>query len=92
MEAIIKELSQKCTQIFFLVDSLCQRPSAPKNGEAMGMVYRKGDKAIFSCKHGYKLSGQDHPVCDANGSWEGFTPSCIAGEPSNSSASRNHCP
>ncbi|XP_065068743.1 sushi, von Willebrand factor type A, EGF and pentraxin domain-containing protein 1-like isoform X2 [Rhopilema esculentum] len=60
------------------VDSHCQRPSAPKNGEAIGMVYREGDKAIFSCKHGYKLSGQDHPVCDANGSWEGFTPSCIA--------------
>eukprot|EP00794_Sanderia_malayensis_P016184 gene16184-17811_t len=49
----------------------------PENGETLGMIYKEGDKAIYSCDSGYKLESDDKQTCLSNGSWSGKIPRCI---------------
>ena len=42
------------------------------NGSSEGAV------AIYQCSSGYKLSGNAKRVCQSDGNWNGFTPSCTA--------------
>ena len=67
--------------IFFYISAspTCPIPKAPKNGEALGLLYKGGDKAVYSCYHGYKLNSRIAQTCKADGSWVGDIPECIKG-------------
>ena len=64
---------------FVSASTTCPIPKAPKNGEVLGLLYKDGDKAAYSCKHGYKLERKIAQTCRPDGSWIGAIPECIKG-------------
>ncbi|XP_068234778.1 uncharacterized protein [Palaemon carinicauda] len=51
----------------------CGEPEVPVEGEAE----RQGEtKAIYSCRTGFKLEGDQILTCSSKGKWEGQTPRC----------------
>jgi len=44
-----------------------------------GATGMSGDTCTFSCDIGYKLQGSIIETCQANGSWSGGIPICLAG-------------
>ena len=58
----------------------CQIPEAPRNGGVLGLLYKKEEKAVYSCFNGYKLNKDDMvQTCRADGSWTGTIPECVIG-------------
>ncbi|KAH0631151.1 hypothetical protein JD844_005313 [Phrynosoma platyrhinos] len=60
----------------------CGIPRAPKNGIVFGKEYTVGTKAVYQCKQGFHLQGQNNSTieCLPNGQWSnGNTPlPCVA--------------
>ena len=64
----------------FAEQSICGMPmQSPKNGETLGMVYKSGERALYSCNSGFKLENNDAQICSANGKWTGNVSDCVKG-------------
>lgn len=69
----------KIFDFFSTAKTTCNIPQAPENGEALGMIYKEGSQAVYSCNQGYALSNDDKQTCTATGKWTGNTSPCIKG-------------
>ncbi|XP_066300403.1 CUB and sushi domain-containing protein 3-like [Branchiostoma lanceolatum] len=57
----------------------CSVPSAPTNGAVIGSN-SYGDVASFTCDPGYILAGVSTLTCQADGTWNGPSPTCAVGQ------------
>lgn len=71
----------------------CGNPGIPRHGkmEQTGFTYRK--TVTFSCDKYFELRGQNTRQCQADGTWSGEQPKCVAscGEIENFNFSRDVC-
>ena len=59
--------------VFFAERIPCGEPEVPVEGE----VERAGEnKAVYSCREGHTLQGDDTLSCSSKGKWQGQTPRC----------------
>ena len=64
-----------------LLGAGCPRPPSIDNGRIKEPFRNNfGDKLIYECDNGYYLTGRQHRLCLANGTWDGQEPSCETGE------------
>lgn len=55
----------------------CPRPPPIDNGRITEPFRNNfGDKLMYECDNGYYLTGRQHRLCLANGTWDGQEPSC----------------
>ena len=55
----------------------CEYLPDPENGTVKHRGLNVGDKAIYSCDHGYRLVGYSVRKCLYNGEWSDDEPKCI---------------
>ncbi|KAL9989269.1 hypothetical protein ACROYT_G003802 [Oculina patagonica] len=56
----------------------CGSLSAPINGSSSGDLTVFPNSKLFSCDPGFILNGSTIRTCQANGTWSGLTPICVA--------------
>jgi len=56
----------------------CPQPVNPLNGYAEGYNFRFKENLTYSCRPGYNLVGTNVRQCQANKTWSGLEPTCIA--------------
>jgi hypothetical protein len=57
----------------------CGAPPIPANGRvSTSSGTQFNDSASYSCNDGYKIEGSPSRTCQANGSWSGSAPTCVA--------------
>ncbi|XP_071947328.1 sushi, von Willebrand factor type A, EGF and pentraxin domain-containing protein 1-like [Antedon mediterranea] len=54
----------------------CGSPGSIRNGYKVGNIYTFAAEVLFYCNKGYRLSGRNYRVCQADGEWSGLTPTC----------------
>jgi len=59
-------------------ESLCPNLGPPAHGEILVTSQGPGGTATYECDSGYALSGNATRTCQANGSWTGTAPTCVA--------------
>jgi len=66
------------TTTYLLVAISCPAPLAPQYGYVNdnGVDFEYDNVVIYSCKDGYRLSGNEHGRCNENGTW-GEIPQCV---------------
>ena len=52
----------------------------PDGGYVSYTGKRFGSKAFYSCRNGYKRGGNNHRVCQYDGTWSGEEPRCLVGK------------
>lgn len=57
---------------------LCPQLSAPTNGTVSGTNGDSGTTRTYACNAGYTLTGNASRQCQADGTWTGSAPTCVA--------------
>ena len=58
------------------LDQQCDLLLDPVNGEVHQTGRYLGDRAIYTCGHGWEIVGAEERVCQANGEWSNQEPYC----------------
>ena len=61
---------------YFILDNQCDLLLDPVNGEVHQTGRYLGDRAIYTCGHGWEIVGAEERVCQANGEWSNQEPYC----------------
>eukprot|EP00117_Sycon_ciliatum_P036248 scpid11835/ scgid3889/ Sushi, von Willebrand factor type A, EGF and pentraxin domain-containing protein 1 len=56
----------------------CGDPGTPANGNLIGFDFDYSDSVGYTCSPGYQMVGSALRVCQADGTWSGQTPLCVA--------------
>ena len=56
----------------------CNDPDSPQNGNKSQHTVTFGSSVTFACNEGYELIGDITITCQANMTWSGSTPTCLA--------------
>ena len=64
--------------LFFILilDKQCDLLLDPVNGEVHQTGRYLGDRAIYTCGHGWEIVGAEERVCQADGEWSNQEPYC----------------
>lgn len=70
-------VSWKCCHFFFEITELmpCGSPAELENGEFVFCSISGKLVAVYSCRHGYRLEGQEEVLCTESG-WSSQAPIC----------------
>ena len=55
---------------------VCARPRSPDNGKVLGTDFSYKEAIQYMCNPGFKMTGADTRVCQADGKWGGEEPLC----------------
>ena len=61
---------------FSSLDKQCDLLLDPVKGEVHQTGRYLGDRAIYTCGHGWEIVGAEERVCQANGEWSNQEPYC----------------
>lgn len=61
---------------FFVPDQQCDSLLDPMNGEVHQTGRHLGDRAIYTCAHGWEIIGDEERVCQSDGQWSNQEPFC----------------
>ena len=62
--------------LFLISDHQCDLLLDPVNGEVHQTGRYLGDRAIYTCGHGWEIVGAEERVCQASGEWSNQEPYC----------------
>ena len=75
-ENFLRSSSNSLFCISFISDSQCDLLLDPVNGEVHQTGRYLGDRAIYTCGHGWEIVGAEERVCQASGDWSNQEPYC----------------
>ena len=64
------------TTYFYSLDNQCDLLLDPVNGEVHQTGRYLGDRAIYTCGHGWEIVGAEERVCQEIGEWTDQEPYC----------------